>query len=369
MSLDLPVPETRVLAIASHVVYGYVGNKMAAFVMQSMGCEVSTLNTVQFSNHTGYGQVKGTKVSATEISDLHAGLKQSGLDEFDMMLSGYIPGAAAVDAVGSIARDLKLKATMKPGSFFWVLDPVMGDNERLYVAEDVIPAYKNLIRSADLILPNQYETEWLSGVKIVDMKTLVEAITVLHTTYHIPHIVVTSVRFPGDTPGTPDHLTVVGSTILPTALSSSPTTSRSQPVISRLFRIDVPSIDCFFSGTGDMFAALMVVRFREAVSKIPGLGEKDSWVSDEGVGWEDLPLKGTVELVLASMNEVLVRTKVARDEEMGRWKGGSSNGIGVGGDEMVVKRKRTKAAEVRLVRNLDVLKAPEVRYRAERLDF
>lgn len=76
-----------------------------------------------------------------------------------MMLSGYIPGAAAVEAVGSIARDLKLKATMKPGSFFWVLDPVMGDNGKLYVADDVIPAYKNLIRSADLVLPNQYEAE------------------------------------------------------------------------------------------------------------------------------------------------------------------------------------------------------------------
>lgn len=78
-----------------------------------------------------------------------------------MMLSGYIPGAAAVEAVGSIARDLKLKATMKPGSFFWVLDPVMGDNGKLYVADDVIPAYKTLIRSADLVLPNQFEAEYV----------------------------------------------------------------------------------------------------------------------------------------------------------------------------------------------------------------
>ncbi|KAM3086589.1 putative pyridoxal kinase [Clarireedia jacksonii] len=78
-----------------------------------------------------------------------------------MMLSGYLPGAASVEAVGSIARDLKLKATMKPGSFFWVLDPVMGDNGRLYVAEDVVPAYKALIKDADLILPNQFEVEWV----------------------------------------------------------------------------------------------------------------------------------------------------------------------------------------------------------------
>lgn len=41
-----------------------------------------------------------------------------------------------------------------------VLDPVMGDDGRLYVNEDVIPAYKGLLRDADLILPNQFEAEY-----------------------------------------------------------------------------------------------------------------------------------------------------------------------------------------------------------------
>ena len=76
-----------------------------------------------------------------------------------MLLTGYAPSAAAVDAVGQIARDLKLKAGTKPGSFFWVLDPVMGDQGRLYVSPDVVPAYKTLLRDADLILPNQFELE------------------------------------------------------------------------------------------------------------------------------------------------------------------------------------------------------------------
>lgn len=164
--------------------------------MQSLGCDVAALNTVQFSqshytplpldptcsrththtacrqetgpdhlfsratgNHTGYKQVKGTKVSAQEITDLYDGLKQSYLDDFDMMLSGYIPGAEAVQAVGRIAAELKEKARSSPGSFFWVLDPVMGDNGRLYVADDVVPAYKSLLPHADLILPNQFEAE------------------------------------------------------------------------------------------------------------------------------------------------------------------------------------------------------------------
>lgn len=115
--------------------------------------------TVTSGNHTGYGQWKGSRVSAEEIADLYEGLRESYLDDFDMMLSGYIPGSAAVEAVGRIAEDLKRKAEPRPGSFFWVLDPVMGDNGKLYVAQDVVPAYKKLIEHADLILPNQFEAE------------------------------------------------------------------------------------------------------------------------------------------------------------------------------------------------------------------
>lgn len=40
-----------------------------------------------------------------------------------------------------------------------VLDPVMGDNGQVYVEADTVPAYKSLIKDADLILPNQFEAE------------------------------------------------------------------------------------------------------------------------------------------------------------------------------------------------------------------
>ena len=73
----------------------------------------------EVGNHTGYKQFKGTKASAQEIRDLYDGLKQSYLTDFNVLLTGYAPGAEAVDAIGSIARDLKLKGSMKPGSFFW----------------------------------------------------------------------------------------------------------------------------------------------------------------------------------------------------------------------------------------------------------
>ncbi|KAK3986880.1 proliferating cell nuclear antigen [Cladorrhinum sp. PSN332] len=349
----------------------YVGNKIAVFSMQLLGCDVAALNTVQFSNHTGYRQWTGSRVSAEEITELYRGLKQSYLDDFDMMLSGYVPGASALEAVGRIAGELKDRAanTKKPGSFFWVLDPVMGDNGNLYVTRDVVPVYRGLIERADLILPNQFEAELLSEVKIIDMASLGHAIEVLHERYGVPHIVITSVSL-----SHPDHpdsaLSVVG---------SSMTSDRK----SRAFKIVFPSINCYFSGTGDMFAALMVVRMREAVCATPGLQERDSWLSDDSVDALDLPLAKAAEKVLATMHEVLAKTaegiegtvKKAREgvakERATTTTNGDSGGSTTNGEGVDEEKKahllKSKAAELKLVRHVDSLRSPTVEFRAVKM--
>ncbi|KAI9759615.1 MAG: putative pyridoxal kinase, partial [Candelina submexicana] len=351
MSTELPVPETKILAIASHVGFilmPYIARAWLIFALQGR------LWVTFAGNHTGYGQVKGTKTSADEIRELYHGLKQSYLDDYDMMLSGYIPSAEGVDAVGSIARDLKLKSGMKTGSFFWVLDPVMGDDGRLYVNENIVPAYKNLLREADLILPNQFEAELLSDTKITSLKSLITAVTHLHKIHRIPHILVTSVRLPSSSSdiSTPT-LSVIGSTAR-TDLSP------------RIFRITVPAIDCFFSGTGDMFAALLVVRLREAVIASNLLSTK-SWVSPDDVCTTDLPLARAAEKVLASMQAVLEKTKIARDEALSEGAMGGPLGT-MEKEKDSGKRghlRRTKAAEVRIVRNVADLREPVVRWKAE----
>ncbi|KAL9015357.1 MAG: hypothetical protein Q9173_000024 [Seirophora scorigena] len=365
MFLEPEVPETKVLAIASHVVYGHVGNSMAAFVMKVLGCEVAALNTVHYSNHLGYRQSKGTQTSPEELSELYAGLKQNYLTDFDVMLTGYAPNAQSVDAIGAIGRDLKLKASTRTGSFFWVLDPVMGDDRRVYVNEDVIPAYRSLLRDADLILPNQFEAEYgrfqvftqlpltqsprlLSGVRIASMSELVDAISRLHKDHRVPHVIVTSVRFDASSP----VISVVGS-------------SSSTDGLPRLFKIDIPALDCFFSGTGDMFAALIVVRLREAVSQEKLFGTK-SWRSPDNVGAPDLPLAKATEKVLGSMHAVLAKTKVARDAELGKLSG--PQGAFEKDGEKKLHLRKTKAAEVRLVRNLQDLIEPDVKFQVQALE-
>lgn len=66
----------RLLATQSHVVHGYVGNKAATFPLQCLGWDVDCCNSVQFSNHTGYGldKVFGTITRETDLKELLSGL-------------------------------------------------------------------------------------------------------------------------------------------------------------------------------------------------------------------------------------------------------------------------------------------------------
>jgi len=198
----------------------------------------------------------------------------------------------------------------------------------------------------------------LSEVKIEDMSSLGHAIQVLHQRYAIPHIVITSVSLQH-----PDHpeasLSVVGSTM---------TSDRR----ARPFKIVFPAIDCYFSGTGDMFAALTVVRMREAVWNTPAgdngntLSSVKSWRSDDSVDAVDLPLAKAVEKVLASMHEVLTKTSEAMHGGLKRRLAGDGLVNGAA-DEKKVRLLKSKAAELRLVRHVESLRSPKVQFRAVRM--
>jgi pyridoxine kinase len=97
----------RVLSIQSHVVHGYVGNRAATFPLQLLGYDVDVVNTVQFSNHTGYKTTAGTKTSADELNRIFKGLSDNGLNHYDRVLTGYVPGADALAAVESQIRQLR----------------------------------------------------------------------------------------------------------------------------------------------------------------------------------------------------------------------------------------------------------------------
>lgn len=106
-----------------------------------------------------------------------------------------------------------------------------------------------------------------------------------------------------------------------------------------------------------MFAALTVARLREAVFDTLGLRDVKSWVSPDEVSATELPLAKSTVKVLESMHSVLEKTLQARNAELTSGSEGSK-------DEKEENLRKSKAAEVRLVRNARFLREPAVRFLA-----
>lgn len=107
-----------------------------------------------------------------------------------------------------------------------------------------------------------------------------------------------------------------------------------------------------------MFAALMVARLREAVVAAgEDLRTTRSWVSPDSVVPSNLPLAQATIKVLSSMHSVLERTLEARDAELAAAPVQNGN---LSAEERHKQEhlRRTKAAEVQLVRNVRFLRDP-----------
>ncbi|XP_055610879.1 pyridoxal kinase-like [Uranotaenia lowii] len=151
----------RVLAIQSHVAHGYVGNKCAAFPLQVLGFEVDNINSVQFSNHTGYENgFKGQMLNEKELSELYSGLEGNNLHLlYTHLLTGYVRDPCFLKEIASILKSLK---STNP-KLIYLCDPVMGDDGFMYVPKELLPIYRNeIIPLADIATPNQYEAELLT---------------------------------------------------------------------------------------------------------------------------------------------------------------------------------------------------------------
>uniref|UniRef100_A0A1A9ZLZ6 Pyridoxal kinase n=1 Tax=Glossina pallidipes TaxID=7398 RepID=A0A1A9ZLZ6_GLOPL len=168
----------RVLSIQSHVVHGYVGNKSATFPLQVLGFEVDAINSVQFSNHTGYNVVKGQILNETELDELFCGLESNNLLQcYSHLLTGYIGDVSFLRKIAEIVKKLRSEES----KIIYVCDPVLGDNGEMYVPAELLPIYQTVIVPlADIVTPNQYEAELLAGMKISTESDVWKAVDWFH---------------------------------------------------------------------------------------------------------------------------------------------------------------------------------------------
>lgn len=162
----------NILSIQSHVAYGYVGNRAATFPLQRLGFEVWAVNTVQFSNHTGYGAWTGEVFSPAHIRSVIDGIEARGvLAQCDALLSGYLGDPT----LGETVLEAALRVRAANAGAIWTCDPVMGDVGRGFFVRPGIPELfrDHMVPRADIVTPNQFELEYLAGGSVA---TLADAI-------------------------------------------------------------------------------------------------------------------------------------------------------------------------------------------------
>jgi pyridoxine kinase len=151
----------NILSIQSWVAYGHVGNASAVFPLQRLGAEVWALNTVQFSNHTGYGAWRGQVFA--QRADPRPGRGNRGARRparCDAVLSGYMGAAEIGEAILSAAARLKRRTRgallLRPGDRRCRPRRLRPPGIPEFMRDRAVPA-------ADIVTPNQFELEWLTG--------------------------------------------------------------------------------------------------------------------------------------------------------------------------------------------------------------
>lgn len=163
-----------ILSIQSHVAYGHVGNSATVFPLQRMGWEVWAVHTVMFAAHAGYGPPRGPVFSPDTVRDVLTGIAERGvLPQCQAVLSGYLGDAALGEAVLEAVAQVK---QANPAALY-CCDPVMGDHAPGIYVRDGIPDFMRdkAIPAADIITPNVFELELLTGIGIADLTAAIAA--------------------------------------------------------------------------------------------------------------------------------------------------------------------------------------------------
>jgi pyridoxine kinase len=245
----------NVLSIQSHVAYGHVGNASAVFPMQRLGVEVWPIHTVQFSNHTGYGSWKGRVFDGPAIEELLEGIADRGvLERCDGVLSGYMGSADIGNAVLSAVSRVR---SLNPDALY-CCDPVIGDVGRGIFVRPGIPEFmkEQAVPAADIITPNQFELDYLSGNATDTLASVKEAIAAVHR--------------------------LGPKVVLVTSVVSRETPDDSVDLIAgqggRFWRVRTPKLSLSVNGAGDAIAALFLVHYARSLSAATALAEASASV-------------------------------------------------------------------------------------------
>ncbi len=280
-----------ILSIQSAVAYGHVGNSAAVFALQRLGMEVWPVNTVQFSNHPGYGHRTGQVFTGAQVADVVDGIAARGvLGQCAAVLSGYLGDPAVGEAVLHAVAAVR---AANPAALY-CCDPVIGDTGPGIYVQPAIPALlrERCLPQADLATPNQFELELLTGCTVHSLADAKDAAARLRGTMRPGAcVLVTSVAVAG----TPDRATDL-----------------LAAVDGAAWRLRTPKLPIAANGTGDTIAALFLLHYLRTHSAPDALSAAAS--ATFGLLRRTMEAGSRELLTVAAQDEFVIPSQVFRAE-------------------------------------------------------
>ena len=154
----------KILSIQSAVTYGLVGNSVAAPVITKLGMQPLLVDTISLAAHPGHGTLAGGIPNQAQFNAILEALNTLGaLQNISTVVTGYLGNAKQIAPIHSMIRAWQAE---QPDSLY-ILDPVLGDEGRLYVDDDVVKKMQDkLLPMAQIVTPNQFELGLLAGIPV-----------------------------------------------------------------------------------------------------------------------------------------------------------------------------------------------------------
>ena len=146
----------KILTIQDISCYGQCSITVALPILSAFGFETAILPSAILSTHTSGFKNFTVHDLSNEIPLIVNHWKNEGI-KYDVLYSAYLGEVRHIDLVLNIKKEL-----LKDNALFLV-DPVMGDNGKLYPAfnNHYVIAMRRLVKEADIIIPNLTEACYL----------------------------------------------------------------------------------------------------------------------------------------------------------------------------------------------------------------